>query len=261
MAEFYPSHEREGQPYGFTCSECPERGSRALEMDWVSYPTMKHPKGRETMFIGLPDRCKECNAKHQIYKRAKEAINRLYFIKPANEGWEYLKFVTITREMALVKNPEPTKEQIDDFKKWYVKGRDYLRDKLNLLSGTDVIEVVTTEKDGLYHHHIHMHGIWVMPYMPVKTWRFWFDRAGFGRDQIRAIKETEWYDDEGNRRTTSAIKNCIKYLSKYITKAPDGRRMMWGEVRRWKDHFESGAPKERIKTLAQYEQWLGEQGA
>lgn len=258
MAEFFPSHEREGKPYGFTCNNCPERGSRGLQADWVSYPTAKHPKGRETMFIGLPSRCKVCNARHATYKRAREAVERLYFIKPANDGWEYLKFVTVTKEMELVANAEPTKAQIQDFKKWYVAGRDRLRDKLNLLSGTDVLEIVTKKKGDLYHHHMHIHGIWVMPYMPVQTWRYWMNRVGFGRDQIRAIKETTYEDSEGNQRTTSAIKNCIFYLSKYITKSATGRRMMWGEVRKWKDHMDKDAPRHRIKTVRQYEQWKSE---
>lgn len=255
MAEFFPSHEREGKPYGFTCKDCPERGSWAIPADFVSYTTTQNTKGRETLFLGLPSRCKSCNAAHATYKRAREAIERLYFIKPVNAGWEYLKFVTITRKMELVENSTPTPEQIKEFKQWYVRGRDKLRLKLNLLAGTDVLEIVTKKKGHLYHHHMHIHGIWVMPYMPVNTWRFWFNRVGFGRDHIRAIKETKWVDSEGIEHTTSPIKNCIRYLSKYITKAPDGRRMMWGEVRRWKDHMESDAPKHRIKSIRHYQQW------
>jgi hypothetical protein len=255
MAQYYPSNELGGESYGFTCSKCPERGSRAIVGDLVSYPTMKNPKGRETLFIGFPDRCKECNARHQMYKRAREAIERLYFVKPANDGWEYLKFVTITKKMELVDEEEPTEKMIRDFKKWYVKGRDKIREELKLWAGTDVLEIVTTEKEGKYHHHMHIHGIWVMPYFPIDTIRKAFDKVGFGRDQVRAIKESSHENKFGKEYTRSAIQNCIGYLAKYITKAQGSRRMMWGEVRRWKEYMHSEAPRHRIKNMFQYEKW------
>lgn len=258
MTEFMTSHNLYGKPYGFTCSKCPERGSRAIESDWVSYDTPKSLTGRETLYIGLPKRCKKCNAKYQVHKRATEAINRLYFVKPVNEGWEYLKFVTITRPLELSNNATPSDDEIKDFKKWYVSRRDRLRDKLRILGGTDVVEIVTKSVGNKFHHHMHIHGIWIMPYMKVETWRFWMDKVGFGRDQIRAIKETEYTDDDGKVWRTSAIKNCIKYLAKYLSKDSKSRRMMWGEVRRWKDHFHPDAQKSHFKTLRQYENWLGE---
>lgn len=257
MSEFMPSNEMFGRQYGFTCVECPERGSRAIVGDLVSYPTTKNDKGRETLFIGFPDRCKECNRKYQVHKRATEAINRLYFVKPVNDGWEYLKFVTITRPLELSPNETPSKDEVKNFKKWYVKRRDRLRDKIKILGGTDVVEIVTKKVGDKYHHHMHIHGIWIMPYMKVEIWRYWMDKVGFGRDQIRAIKETEYTDSEGKIWKTSAIKNCIKYLSKYLSKDSKSRRMMWGEVRRWKEHFHKDAPKS-IKTLNQYERWIGE---
>jgi hypothetical protein len=260
MTEFMTSFELHGKPYGFTCIDCPERGSRAIEGDWVSYDTTKSLTGRETLYIGLPKRCKKCNAKYQVHKRATEAINRLYFVKPVNDGWEFLKFVTITRELELSPNKTPSKEEVRDFKKWYVKGRDIIRTELNILGGTDVVEIVTTEKQGLFHHHMHIHGIWIMPYMKVDTWRKAMDKVGFGRDQIRAIKNTTWTNDEGKVYETSAIRNCIKYLSKYLSKDSTSRRMMWGEVRRWKEHFHPDAPS-HIKTMRQYDSWKSELGA
>ena len=180
---------------------------------------------------------------------------RLYFVKPANDGWDYLKFVTITKKMELVEEEEPTAKMIKDFKKWYVKGRDKIREELKLWAGTDVLEVVTSKKGDLYHHHLHIHGIWVMPYFPIETIRKAFDKVGFGRDQVRAIKESKHVDRFGEEYSRSAIKNCIKYLAKYITKAQGSRRMMWGEVRKWKDYMETEAPHRSINNMHQYNNW------
>ena len=244
------------EPYGFTCGKCPQRGSRAIPGDFVGVSTPNTPTGRSTAVVGYPVRCKSCNAHYATYKRACEAIDRLYFCKPTQEDYRFLKFVTITREKIESKEAQPTAELIRDFKKWYVRGRDKIRDDLGLLGGTDVIECVTKKLDnGMYHHHLHIHGIWIMPKMKVKKWRRAFDKVGFGRDQIRAIEDEPYVDRFGNDRIMEARKCATKYLAKYLSKEKGSRRMMWGVVRRWKDFCESGTP-EHIKTVHQYEKWL-----
>lgn len=206
--------------------------------------------------VGYPNRCKDCNRKYQTYKRAREAVDRLYFVKPANDGWEYLKFVTITREKMESVNEFPSHDELQEFKKWYVQGRDKIRDELQLLGGTDVVECVTHKlENGMYHHNFHIHGIWIMPHMKISRWRKAFDSVGFGRDQIRAIKSQEYECQRtGELKEWSARKCAIFYLAKYLTKSQQSRRMMWGEVRRWKNHFDSDAPK-NLKSMFAYEQW------
>lgn len=191
-----------------------------------------------------PERCKPCNARAQAYKRARASINRLEELRQmiqdsftalgrSGERWCYLKFVTLTWKNELSESESPDMKAA---RRWLRRKRDKIIDKLDCLAGTDVMECVTKKVDDKYHHHVHMHGIWIMPYHDIE-YVGEIMRKYVGRDQCRAVKpvwvENPSHPDGGY--TISAFSQARNYLIKYLTKEPNTRRSLWGFARKGLD--------------------------
>jgi hypothetical protein len=231
-------------PYPQTCVECPDRGEIKVFGHYLQPDRIKlwesETQQWEWKNLGWPKRCKSCNARAQAYKRAKKSIQRLEelremtqdafgALKGAEDRWCYLKFVTLTWKNELSAEKEPDMKKA---RKWLRKKREKIIEKLDCVAGTDVLECVTTEKDGLYHHHVHSHGIWIMPYHPIE-YVGEIMKKYVGRDQCRAIKPI-WIESENENGgyTMSAFAQARNYLMKYLTKEEGTRRGLWGFARR-----------------------------
>ena len=240
-------------PYPNTCNECEDRGE--YKILWPNKDPQYIVPDRISVYnseiqeyewrnLGWPKRCKKCNARAQAYKRAKNSVKRLEDIrtmvqmvfeahKKFDERWCYLKFVTLTWKNELTDNPVPDMKAA---RKWLRRKRDKIIDKLDCVAGTDVMECVTSEIDGKYHHHVHSHGIWVMPYHDIK-YVGEIMKKYVGRDQCRAIKPI-WIKNENHPNggyEMSAFAQARNYLIKYLTKQPNTRRSLWGFARKGLD--------------------------
>lgn len=237
-------------PYPNTCDKCPDRGELMLwnhvEEDY-SYiqPDRFSLWDNETdqwewRNLGWPKRCTSCNTRAAGYKRAKKSIQRLEELREMTqdvfaawgeheEKWAYLKFVTLTwkNELSNCETPDMKKAR-----KWLRRKREKIVDKLHCVAGTDVLECVTTKVDDLYHHHVHSHGIWIMPYHPIEYIGEIMVKY-VGRDQCRAIKPL-WIesDNESGGYTMSSFAQARNYLMKYLTKEKGVRRGLWGFARK-----------------------------
>ena len=256
-------------PYPQTCSDCPDRGELRLWSPHLDrYVTLegevngrKHwdPDLGEFEFKNLcwPTRCKPCNARAQIFKRARKSITKLDNIRAFADSWasdyghkdhwKYLKFVTLTWENPLVDSPQPDLKRA---RKWLRRKRDKIADKLQVIAGTDVLECVTNQVGDKFHHHVHSHGIWVMPYHPIEHIGSVMKKY-VGRDQCRAIKPLV-IDGEHGKYTMPALAQARNYLIKYLSKEPGTRRSLWGMARGKPDFDTWYPPMERIYGAYHY---------
>ena len=229
-------------PYPNTCDDCEDRGEYKVFDSYLIPDRVKlwDSDYGEYRFqnLGWPKRCKPCNARAQAFKRAKASVKRLEELRSAVQGvfkalengeerWCYLKFVTLTWKNELTDNPIPDMKAA---RKWLRRKRDKIIDKLDCVGGTDVMECVTSEMDGKFHHHVHMHGIWIMPYHDIKYVGEVMMKY-VGRDQVRAIKPIVIKGEHGEY-TMSAFAQARNYLIKYLTKQPNTRRSLWGFARK-----------------------------
>lgn len=255
-------------PYGWTCPKCPSRGDRGTVGDFVGVPYHHHEETPvdgsggllsdrvsetryRTLKIGYPERCKECNRRYAIHKRARETGLRLEMVRKGQEGrkWDHLKFVTCTWPSEWTTDPEPDMEQ---FKAMWAETRPLIVDRIGAVGGTDVIEVVTKQReDGMYRHHIHTHGLWCAPFVPMDALRAAFVDAGVGRFEYTVLRHRSWEDDQGEVRVKAAIWCAIDYLAKYLSKASDAKRQVWGDLRRWKDYLPQQVCRLCVKTTRQ----------
>lgn len=159
--------------------------------------------------------------------------------------WKYLKFLTVTWPIELSDNPLPPVEKM---KSVWVKARTTLIEKFGAIGGTDVCEVVTKEVDGQWSHNVHFHSIWLSPYLPLASLQKGMKEAGIGRHEYTILKEQEYTTDEGEDRTQPAHRHAIEYLTKYLTKSTACKRMVWGDLRKWKEYLDEGVCRRCIKT-------------
>lgn len=240
------------RPHGYTCVKCPERGYKGVEDDWVSYTRTKGDKRgyRRSLNLSWPVRCKTCDTRYKSFKRARESVMRLELIRKTfsefgGAKWKYLKFVTCTWPIELSDNPEPP---IEKMKSVWVQTRASLMKSLGVQGGTDVVECVTKEVDGQWSHNIHFHSIWLAPYIELKVLQKAMKDAGVGRHEYTILKKKDWVDEYGNDRVQTSTSHAIDYLSKYLTKCQGQKRMVWGELRSWKDYLNDGDCRICIKT-------------
>ena len=108
---------------------------------------------------------------------------------------------------------------------WIVTGkRTKISKKLDAIAGTDVLECVTTKNDdGTYRHHIHSHGVWVMPKHDIKKIESVMRLHQIGRDQVRACTEKLITPDYGDAWMLTAPQRAAVYLAKYLTKVKGSR--------------------------------------
>lgn len=257
--------------YGYTCDNCPSRGQYSIVGDFVGvnyYREEETPQGRfrdglltntisvrdrRFVRIGYPERCKECNARYNRKKRAFESIKRMEYARKnyelfGGEKWKYLKFVTLTFPIELDKF-ENRKEAIDFIDSKYRRKRNRLASMLDVMGGTDVLECVSKDTPSGTSHNVHYHCVWIMPKLPIKKIAYAMKKCGFGRDQVRALKETEWIDSLGRERTRDAIQSAAEYLSKYLSKEnTHKRRKVWGDLRHWKQYLDDDICHICVKT-------------
>ena len=240
-------------PYPNTCDSCPFRGEVSIVGDFIPLRAKEGPlEGQyEWLSVGWPVRCKKCNARAQARKRAKNSIARMEEIRDMTETamtaldeagadrWLYLKFVTLTWKNESVPESEP---DMKSARKWLAKTRKKIAGDLDAIAGTDVLECVTTKvSEFLYHHHIHSHGVWVMPQHKIKKIESVMREHGIGRDQVRACNgkwitpkffiNDEWVPTGEPRYWLKPLTRASIYLSKYLTKEEGSRRGSWGLVR------------------------------
>lgn len=241
--------------YPNTCEECPERGEIEVfgsyfsgDMIYIYDHSQEECRWKN---IGWPVRCKPCNAKAQAKKRANSTIHRLEELREmvqdwfsahdcGEERWCYLKFVTLTW-----KNEWSSSNEVDmkAARKWLQKKRLKICDKLDVVAGTDVIEKTqkaiydpysdspSYQKPIAWLHNVHSHGVWVMPYHPIKEIGRVMKKY-VGRDQTRAIMPKIVKDKKTGREfTVSAFAQARNYIMKYLSKQPNTRRSSWGFVR------------------------------
>ena len=255
--------------YGWTCGACPSRGSRSVVGDFVAVPFVETTEtdevngsvlrttnwGYRTESVGYPDRCDECNRRYAAHKRAREAGLRLELVRhemEQKEGrkWRHLKFVTCTWPSEWTTNPEP---DMAGFKAMWASTRAAVAAAIGAVGGTDVVEVVTKhdEDTGLWRHHIHTHGLWCAPFVPMDDLRSAMVDAGVGRFEYTVLRERSWEDDAGEVRTKDAIWCAIDYLAKYLTKCQGTKRQVWGELRSWKEYLGESVCRRCVKTTRQ----------
>lgn len=256
--------------FGFTCDSCPSRGYYEDEPDWVrvggtqpNYKPLEGSRGTLSYIthyttpkwinLSYPDRCKQCNARYQSYKRAREAISRLEIVRKTfedfgGERWKYLKFVTLTFPI-IADQYASEREAIDSVDKTYRTQREKLAELLEVQGGTDVLESVTKVTPSGTTYNVHYHGVWLMPLHPIEKISAAMEICGFGRDQVRAIKEKAYTDSFGKQRIQDAHKVAADYLSKYMSKEnTHKRRKVWGELRKWKEYLDDEICRICIKT-------------
>jgi len=204
-----------------------------------------------TLRIGYPERCKKCNARYALAKRAREAGLRLELVRKAQKGrkWEHLKFVTCTWPTEWTDNPTP---DMDAFKAMWAETRPKVVAAIGAVGGTDVIEVVSKQnEEGLWRHHIHTHGLWCAPFVPMDALRAAFLEAGVGRFEYTVLRERSWEDYRGDVRVKPAIWCAIDYLAKYLSKSADNKRQTWGALRSWKEYLPESVCRLCVKTTRQ----------
>ena len=237
--------------YPQTCPKCPFRGERKIVGDMIPIRQKEGPlEGQYEWFsIGWPERCKSCNARAQARKRARNSIRSMESIRCYTEAfrpterqaerWKYLKFVTLTWKNESVTESEP---DMKSARLWLARKRKKIASKLDAIAGTDVLECVTTKQDdGKYHHHVHSHGVWVMPSHPIKRIEGVMRKYSIGRDQVRAclgkwitpkIKVgDEWVETGEEKYWMEPAVRAGVYLSKYLTKQKGAKRGSWGLCR------------------------------
>lgn len=257
--------------YGWTCTECPSRGSREVVGDFVGVKYHHHEEraveGFEgvlsdvvsetryrTVSIGYPDRCKECNRRYQCHKRAREAGLRLDMVRKTHESkegarWKHLKFMTMTWPSEWTETRSP---DLVSFKAMFKTTRAAVAAAIGAVAGTDVIEVVSKQReDGMWRHHIHTHGLWVAPFVKMDKLRQACEDAGVGRFEFTVLRERHYEDWAGNDRVQLAIWAAVDYLAKYLSKAADAKRQVWGELRSWKEHMPKHVCHGCVKTTRQ----------
>ena len=216
-------------PYPNTCEECPDRGEYKVFGDYLIPDRIKlwDSDYQEYRFqnLGWPKRCKSCNARAQAFKRAKASVKRLEELRVAVQDMKAAR-------------------------KWLRRKRDKIIESLDCVAGTDVMECVTTQVDDKFHHHVHMHGIWIMPYHDIKYVGEIMVKY-VGRDQVRAIKPIVIQGEHGEY-TMSAFAQARNYLIKYLTKQPNTRRSLWGFARK-------GLTEEKFfsRCFEIYDKWIG----
>jgi hypothetical protein len=255
-------------PYGWTCQKCPSRGSRSVVGDFVGVKYHHYEETpvegvpgvvsvisetrHRTEVVGYPERCKTCNRRYTCHKRAREAGLRLEMVRKAQTGarWKHLKFMTCTWPSEWTTEPEP---DLKEFKVRWRAAREKVADAIGALGGTDVVEVITKhdEDRGMWKHHIHTHGLWCAPFVPMDDLRSAVAEAGIGRFEYTILRERTWEDSTGRERVKPAIWCAIDYLAKYLTKANDSKRQVWGDLRSWKEYLPENVCRGCVKTTRQ----------
>ena len=254
--------------YPNTCEECPERGEMEYSYFGDGYEASEFysPQGywnegevehtliqkeSKLKYWNAPKRCNVCHAKSERFRKANQTLKKLENIRELlevndinGEKWKYLKFVTLTWENQWrVNTPELNKKELAAARLSIRRKRKKIAEKLHCAGGTDVMENVVKTIYGIYpeypseykipihKHHLHTHGVWIMPFHKSESILKVMKEHGI-RDQCRAIKPSHFYDKRtGERIEYKAFSRARNYLLKYITKIEGCKRGNWGLAR------------------------------
>lgn len=245
---------RKGSRWGWTCDEC----------GWIWYPpedTLEHTIcGDSNVYdkdeliadgwMKFPNkRCKTCRSSMKRWQTARRVFVELDLLR-MNEEIKYLRFVTLTkREWNMITTePEVDKKKLKtkatrQFRNW--RDRNEWWKSRNAMGQFWPECVETPQKDGSIKLHFHFHMVLVSEYLDnkVKTWNHQgaqysidgmskFQREWGGIVDVRAVKDYQVkYQVKGEIRKGCGRKACMKYLSKYISKAKGWRSQPIGK---WK---------------------------
>lgn len=174
---------------------------------------------------------------------------RQQMVADHGERYAHLKFITCTWPSDWTDDPVP---DLAEFKIRWRDQRSLLTNAIGAVAGTDVVEVVTKQReDGKFRHHIHTHGLWCAPFVKMDEFRSAVSDAGIGRTEYTVLRERSWEDHGGEVRVKPAIWCAIDYLAKYLTKAQGAKRMVWGELRSWKKYLPQKICRSCVKTTRQ----------
>ena len=201
-----------------------------------------------------PKRCNPCHAKAECYRKANNTLKKLEHLRELletndttryhNNGWQYLKFVTLTWKNEFRPGTgELSKKELAAARLSLQRKRDKIADILHVAGGTDVMENVRTTVYGLpdefpmgipqpyTRNHLHSHGVWIMPFHPISKIHATFQRFNM-RDQCRAIRPKKFFSKNLQKWIEiPALSRARKYLMKYLTKEKGLKRGNWGLAR------------------------------
>jgi hypothetical protein len=204
--------------------------------------------------LEAPKRCNPCHAKAESYRKANNTLKKLESIRELlatndvtryhNDGWQYLKFVTLTWRNDYQKGDgNLSKKQLAAARLSLRRKRDKIASKLTVAGGTDVMENVRTTiwgpsdnfPNGLPNswtkNHLHSHGVWIMPWHPIEKIQRVFSEHSM-RDQCRAIRPKKFYSKRLEKWVEiPALSRARKYLMKYLSKEKGLKRGNWGLAR------------------------------
>lgn len=238
--------------WGWTCIEC----------NWVWYPpedTQEYPihdpygefyPVEELIANGwkkFPNkRCKSCRSAMKRWQTARKVFIELDELR-LNEGIDYLRFVTFTRRSwnCLVSEASVESEKnklkkraIAKFRKWRQRNAWWISRNANGQYWAECVE--TLEENGMMRLHFHVHCVLVCEYLDNRPRKHGDAVTGdskcyteWGRVMdVRAIKDHQVpYQVAGKTRKGCGRKACMRYLSKYISKAKGWRSQPIGK---WK---------------------------
>ena len=241
-----------------TCEKCPNRGKFRYDMfDTAVWVDDWHMQSRKNVHDfkwqvdAFPERCNDCHAKAERFRKANQTLRKLENIRELLEvndlrgkDWLYLKFVTLTWKNDWQREkPQLSKKELAAARLSIRRKRDKIAKKLDCAGGTDVMENVKSTQWGLAdefplgipvqwnRHHLHTHGIWIMPKFEVESVLKVMKVHGL-RDQIRAIKPHEYYHKKLDKWIeVTGITKARNYLIKYLSKEKGLKRGNWGLAR------------------------------
>ncbi len=245
---------RKGRRWGWTCDEC----------GWIWYPpedTREHTIcGNSNVYDKdeliadgwkkFPNkRCKTCRSSMKRWQTARRVFVELDELR-MNEEVEYLRFVTLTRkDWTVIIESFDSARALNEYKNKHktkcVRSYRNWRDRNDWWKTREVNGqwwpecVVTPMENGKVKLHFHMHMVVVSKYLDnrVRKGTQYPDDSRFQREwggiiDVRAVKNYKVkYRVKGEIREGCGRKACMRYLSKYISKAKGWRSQPIGD---WK---------------------------
>lgn len=242
--------------FGNTCSKCPCKGNpRYLAILRGDIP---EPPGITLSPVsrikrGFPKRCPECQSTARRWTHAAKVFVRMDEIR-INEGFDHLRFVTLTRanwNLLVPMNDLSKKNQfreelkqksIRSFRNWrhrnkWWQSRNALGQYWPECTESPVWNGVEFVGIKL---HFHVHCIFVSKYLDnrpnMNQWKHYQGDSTFYKEwggivDVRSVKDYKnKYQVKGETRYGCGRKACMRYLSKYISKAKGWQS---GKIGKW----------------------------
>lgn len=249
-----PVSSKVAKSWGWTCPECqwtwyPPEGSREYPVEGLYHDEMALARDGWKEFPTR--RCSMCRSHMKRWRTAKRVFVELDELR-MNEEIKYLRFCTFTRRAwnILVREEDAAEEKrklksrsVNQFRLWRQRNAWWKSRNANGQYWPECVE--TLEEDGQMRLHFHIHAVLVCEFLDNKPKRS-ADGAKIVADSkcyqewggifdVKAVKDYQVpYQVAGETRKGCGRKACMKYLSKYISKAKGWRSQPIGEWRKWK---------------------------